>query len=82
MFDSHEKPMIVVSRSYRPLEVVLGLEWSFGVDLWAIGQSPDRMRRRAGTEWWRQLRRVELKSFCSRCSVLFCFFLLFVQAAC
>lgn len=37
VFDSHEKPMIVVSRSYRPLEVVLGLEWSFGVDLWAIG---------------------------------------------
>jgi dual-specificity kinase len=32
-----QKPMIVVSRSYRPLEVVLGLEWSFGVDLWAIG---------------------------------------------
>jgi len=37
VFDNHEKPMIVVSRSYRPLEVVLGLEWSFGVDLWAIG---------------------------------------------
>jgi len=37
VFDSHEKPMIVVSRSYRPLEVVLGLEWSFGVDLWSIG---------------------------------------------
>jgi dual-specificity kinase len=37
VFDSHEKPMIVVSRSYRPLEVVLGLEWSFGVDVWAIG---------------------------------------------
>jgi len=37
VFDSHEKPMIVVSRSYRPLEVVLGLEWSYGVDVWAIG---------------------------------------------
>ncbi len=38
VFDHQEKPMIVVSRSYRPIEVILGLEWSYGVDVWAIGK--------------------------------------------
>jgi len=33
----NDKPAIVVSRSYRPPEVVLGTGWSFGVDLWSVG---------------------------------------------
>ena len=32
-----EKPSIVVSRSYRALEIVLGVGWASGVDVWAIG---------------------------------------------
>ena len=32
-----EKPSIVVSRSYRAIEIVLGVGWGNGVDVWAIG---------------------------------------------
>jgi dual-specificity kinase len=32
-----EKPSIVVSRSYRAVEIVLGIGWGSGVDVWAIG---------------------------------------------
>lgn len=35
--NQHEKPAIATSRPYRSIEVVLGIGWSTGVDLWAIG---------------------------------------------
>jgi serine/threonine protein kinase len=34
---SQDRPAIVVSRSYRPVEVVLGIGWDQTVDIWSIG---------------------------------------------
>ena len=34
---SVERPALVCSRSYRAVEVVLGIGWGSGVDVWAIG---------------------------------------------
>ena len=34
---SADRPALVVSRSYRSLEVVLGVGWGEGVDVWAVG---------------------------------------------
>ena len=34
---SSDRPALVVSRSYRAVEVVLGVGWGEGVDVWAVG---------------------------------------------
>ena len=34
---SSDRPALVVSRSYRSVEVVLGVGWAEGVDVWAVG---------------------------------------------
>ena len=34
---SSDRPALVVSRSYRSVEVVLGVGWGEGVDVWAVG---------------------------------------------
>ena len=34
---SSDRPALVVSRSYRSVEVLLGVGWGEGVDVWAVG---------------------------------------------
>lgn len=37
MDNTTQKPKIVASRSYRSIEVVLDIGWSYGVDIWSAG---------------------------------------------